>query len=258
MPKIPIGLELYSVRNDCAADLAGTLAGVAKMGYQGVEFAGFHNHAAADIKRVLDNLGLVCCGSHTGLNLLQGDELKKTVEFNLTLGNPYLIVPGLPGEYTAGRDAWRRTADVFNALADTLRPLNLWTGYHNHHTEFAPLGGEAPWDTFFGNTEQDVVMQLDMGNGLHGGADLVGILQRYPARADTVHLKPYCLESAKESAEAGFRPIIGEDSVPWAEVFNLCETTGRTRWYIVEYESDKYPPMEAVDKCLQALRGMGK
>lgn len=65
------------------------------------------------------------------------------------------------------------------------------TGYHNHFTEFAPLDGEMPWDTFFGNTKKEVVMQLDTGNAMHGGADPVPFLKRYPGRALTVHLKEY-------------------------------------------------------------------
>ena len=118
--------------------------------------------------------------------------------------------------------------------------------------------GECPWDTLFGNTGQGVIMQLDMGNALRGGADLIDILQRYPGRGGTVHLKPYCVEAGKDDPHAGFRPIIGEDSVPWADIFRICEATGGTEWYIVEYESDAYPPLEAVDRCLQALKAMGK
>ena len=59
-------------------------------------------------------------------------------------------------------------------------------------------------------------------------------------------------------AHAGFRPVIGEDDLPWAEIFRRCETAGGTEWYVVEYESDAYPPLEAVDRCLKAVRAMGK
>ena len=90
-----------------------------------------------------------------------------------------------------------------------------------------------------------------------GGA-LVGILERYPGRAGTVHLKPFTILEGDAEAHAGFRPIIGEDSVQWDEIFRVCETTGGTEWYIVEYESDAYPPLEAVERCLSALKAMGK
>jgi len=255
MARIPIALELYSVREDCAKDLPGTLAAVARMGYEGVEFAGYHGRSAQELRKMLDDLGLKVAGTHIGLNTLLGDELARTVEFNQILGNRFLIVPGLPHERTNSRAAWQETARIFNEIAEKVKSAGMRVGYHNHHTEFTPLDGEQPWDTFFGNTVKEVVMQLDMGNGLFGGADLVGILERYPGRAGTVHLKPY---SQKAGGEAGFRPLIGEDDVPWADVFRLCETTGNTEWYIVEYESDAYEPLVSVEKCLQKLKEMGK
>ena len=250
MAKIPIAVQLYSVRKDFQNDPAGTIAGVAKMGYEGVEFAGYADKSAQELRKMIDDAGLKCCGTHIGIQTLLGDEFKKTVEFNQILGNPFLIVPGLPGEYTATRAAWQKTAQIFNEIADQLAPLGMKTGYHNHHTEFAMLDGEAPWDTFFGNTKAEVVMQFDVGNAVHGGGDAVTYLRRYPYRADTVHVKEYC--KANESA------LIGEGDVDWAQVFAACEEVGNTKWYIVEYEHESQPAMESVDKCLKNLRKMGK
>ena len=180
MPSIPIGLQLYSVREDCERDLPGTLAAVAEMGYAGVEFAGYYGRGARELRGMLDDLGLRCCGTHIGLNTLLGDEQAKTVAFNQELGNPYLIVPGLPEERRNSRAAWLGTAHIFNEIAEQLKPHGMRTGYHNHWVEFQPLDGELPWDTFFGNTAPGVIMQLDTGNALHGGADPVPYLSRYP------------------------------------------------------------------------------
>ena len=112
------------------------------------------------------------------------------------------------------------------------------------------MDGELPWDTFFGNTDSEVVMQLDTGNALHGHADPVPFLKKYPGRAATVHLKEY--SGSYDQA------LIGEGDVKWDEVFDLCENHGKTEWYIVEQESYAYPPMECIDKCLAILRKMGK
>ena len=251
MARIPIALELYSVREDCQADLEGTLKAVAEMGYEGVEFAGFYDYEAKDLRRLLDDNGLICCGSHTRIEALLDDELDRTVAFNKTIGNPYLICPGLPEEYRDSRDAWLRTADLFNEISAKVRPLQMWTGYHNHYHEFTEMDGEMPWDTFFGNTDEAVIMQLDTGNALHGGADFVPFLERYPGRALTVHLKEW-------SPDEDAKPIIGEGDTDWEQVFGLCESVGATRWYIVEQESYAYPPLECVEKCLQALQAMGK
>ncbi|MCC6442878.1 MAG: sugar phosphate isomerase/epimerase [Armatimonadetes bacterium] len=258
MARIPIALELYSVREDCAKDLPGTLEAVARMGYEGVEFAGYHGYSAAELRKMVDDNGLKVAGTHIGLDTLLGDQFEKTVEFNQTIGNPFLIVPGLAQERTASPAAWRETANIFNEVAANLKPLGLKTGYHNHHTEFNPMDGELPWDIFFGETVPDVVMQFDLGNALFGGADLVSILKRYPGRCDTIHLKPYSKKAGAENPEKGFDPIIGDDDVPWKEIFHLCETQGNTKWYTVEYESAAYPSLEAVDLCLKALKALGK
>jgi len=247
---IPIGLQLYSIRQDCARDLPGTLEAVAQMGYAGVEFAGYYGYGAQELRRLLDGVGLKCCGTHIGLDTLLGDELPRTVEFNQVLGNEYLIVPGLAEERRSSRAAWRDTAQVFNEIAERLQPYGMRTGYHNHWVEFQPMDGELPWDTFFGNTRHDIIMQLDIGNALHGGGDPIPYIARYPGRAITVHLKEH---SATDPTA-----LIGEGDVPWQQVFELCEREGQTEWYIVEQESYKYAPLEVVARCLDQLRSMGK
>lgn len=250
MAKIPIGLQLYSVRHDCERDLPGTLKAVAKMGYDGVDFAGYYGYDANEIRSMLDDLGLKTCGAHLGLNTLLGDELKRTVEFQRILGNKYLIVPGLPESRRNSRAAWLETAGLFNEIAEKLEPEGMLTGYHNHSIEFTPMDGEMPWDTFYGNTRKEVIMQLDTGNALHGGADPVPFLEKYPGRAITVHLKEY--------SKTNDKALIGEGEVRWDDVFRLCETIGGTEWYIVEQESYAYPPLECVGRCLKALKEMGK
>lgn len=258
MARVPIGLQLYSVREELAKDVRGTLEAVAEMGYEGVEFAGGPQHTAEELRAILDELGVVCCGWHTPFELVQDDKLDQTIAFNKALGNRYVIVPGIPRELRSSRADWLKMAEFFNRLAEKLAGHDMLTGYHNHHVEFTPLEGEPPWDTFFGNTNSEVVMQIDLGNALYGGADLISILERYPGRGVTVHLKPYSREAGKDDPRRGFRPLIGDDDVPWDDVFRLCESVGGTEWYIVEYESDAYPPLEAVDRCLQKLKAMGK
>jgi sugar phosphate isomerase/epimerase len=258
MSRIPIALQLYSVRHELDADLRGTLRAVAEMGYEGVEFAGAPQHEARELKPLLDEYGLACCGWHTPFALVQDDQLEATVTLNRALDNPNVIVPGIPEHLRRTRDDWLKLASFFNELADKLAAYEMRTGYHNHHVEFSPLDGELPWDTFFGNTGPGVIMQLDTGNAIRGGGDVLAILERYPGRAGTVHLKPYSTVAAKEDPHAGFRPVIGDDDTPWEQVFALCEMTGGTEWYIVEYESDAYPPLEAVARCLKQLKAMGK
>lgn len=248
--RIPIGLQLYSVRQDCEKDLPAVLAAVRKMGYQAVEFAGYYGRDAKTLRQLLDDHGLKCCGTHTALNTLLGAEFPRTVEFNATLGNKFLIVPSLDANRRQGKKGWQETAALFNELAARAAASQMRVGYHNHSIEFTPVDGELPWDLFFGTTRKDVVMQFDTCNAAHGGGDATVYLKRYPGRATTVHIKPY--SKTKPNA------LMGDDELPWKEVFNLCETVAGTEWYIVEYESDAFPPLVSVDKTLQVLKRWGK
>src|SRR5512136_617741 len=154
--KIPIGLQLYSVRHDFGKDQPGVLAAVAKMGYQGVEFAGYFNRTAGDLRKMLDDNGLKCCGTHLSLDSLLGDNLARTIDFNRTLGNSLLIVPGFSPKRSGTRQAWVENAKTFTELAEKVKPHGMRVGFHNHVAEFTPLDGERPFDTFFANTPKDV------------------------------------------------------------------------------------------------------
>lgn len=246
MPEIPIALQLYSVREACADDLPGTLEAIAEMGYDGVEFAGYYEYSAEELRDILDDLGLAVAGTHTPLDTLLGDALPETIAFNKTLGNRFLIVPALPEERRDSHQAWLDTAALFNDVAARAAEFDMRVGYHNHYVEFIPMEGELPWDTFFGNTRQDVVMQVDAGNAMHGGMDPITLLERYPGRATTVHLKDY----SQQEGEV----LFGQGDVRWEDFFHLCETNGNTEWYIIEQESYPYPPLESVERCLQAYR----
>ncbi len=250
MSKVPIALQLYSIREDCRSDLPGALAAVARMGYDGVEFAGYHDYGVDGLKKMLDENGLKVAGSHVGIDTLLGQELDKTVEFNRVLGNTFLIVPGLSEEYRSSIAAWKKTAGLLNEIADRLAPHGMVTGYHNHSHEFSPVGGQVPWEVLFDNTKDSVVMQADTGNALHGGGDVIPYIEKYPGRARTVHLKEY----AQDHRSA----LIGEGVVDFQRLFGLCESVGGTEWYIVEQENYATPPMECVRKCLENLRAMGK
>ncbi len=248
--RIPIGLQLYSVRGECEKDLPRTLHEVAGMGYEAVEFAGYYGRSAAELRRLLDANGLKCCGTHTGLDTLEGDALPRTVEFNQGIGNRFLIVPGIPEQRRKTAEDWKRLAALFDALADKVSPQGMRVGYHNHNVEFSPLGGSTAWDLFFGGTKKAVVMQVDIGNCIEGGADPLALLKRYPGRSATIHIKEY----SKTKPDA----FVGEGDVPWRAIFDECETRGGTEWYIVEYEHENQPPLPAVARCLKNLKGLGK
>lgn len=245
--ELPVGVQLYSVRSECAKDLPGTVAKVAQMGYDGVEFAGYYDYSAQDLRKILDDNGLTCCGTHTQMDTLSPANLEATIEFNQTLGNKYLICPWLQPNDANPRQAWVDYAKRFNEIAGRVEQEGMVVGYHCHAHDFHALDtGEVPWDILFGSTGQSVVMQIDTCNCMDGGGDPIAYLKKYPGRSLTVHLKEY--STTNKNA------ILGEGDVQWDEVFALCETTGKTEWYIIEEEKDAYPPLEAIDLCLKNYR----
>jgi len=243
--KVPVGLQLYSVREQCAKDLPGVLAQVAKIGYKGVEFAGYHGRNAKDLRKLLDDNGLVACGTHTGFDTIQPDKLKETIEFNQTIGNKFLIVPWMEGK---SKQEWLDKAKFFNEQLVAVKAAGMYLGYHAHAHDFTKFEGTSAWDLFFGTTKPEVVMQLDTSNCRDGGADPVEVLKQYPGRAITIHIKP---------SGAGPEAAIGEDKVDWKAVFAFCESKGGTQWYVVEHETSK-DPMDAIKRNFEALKKMGK
>ena len=248
MKKIPIGVQLYSVRDDCKRDLLGTLKAVAKMGYEGVEFAGYHGFSAPDLRKALDDLGLKCCGTHTGIDTVSKEQLAKTIEFNKTIGNKYLIVPWIPDEKRNTKAACLETAKMFTALAGQVKPQGMKLGFHTHDCDCKPLEGSTAWEIVADNTPKDFVLQLDTANAMHGGADPVRLLKKYPGRAGTVHMK----EFSKKDDKA----LLGDGEVKWKEVFAECEGPAATEWYIIEHEVYGMPPLECIAGCLKNLRAM--
>lgn len=251
MGKIPVALQLHSIREDCSRDLLGTLKAVADMGYDGVEFAGYHGRTAEQLRRMIDDVGLRVAGSHIPLNTLLGEDLKKTVEFNKMLGNQFLIVPWVLEDMRKSKADWLKTAMLFNEIAGKLKTEGLRVGYHNHHIEFVRVGGEFPWDIFFGAASHDVIMQLDTGNAMCGEAtadDVLAVIERFPMRAVTVHLKEY--SATNEEA------LIGEGEMKWKQFFELCEAVGGTKWYVVEQETCPYPPLDCARRCIGNLKTM--
>src|ERR1035437_3504201 len=244
--KIPVGLQLYSLREQCKTDLPGMLVAVSKIGYRGVEFAGYHGHSAKELRKLLDDNGLIACGTHTPYESVLGDKLKDTVEFNLIIGNKFLIVPWM--NETKSKQEWLDRAKLFNDIAAKVKPDGLWIGYHAHAHYFKQIDGVSAWDLFFGNTKPEVIMQLDTSNCWEGGADPVAVLKKYPGRARTIHIK---------ANGGGPEAVIGEDKVDWKEVFAFCEGKGKTQWYVVEHESSK-DPLDAVKRSFDALRKFGK
>ena len=221
------------------------MAAVSKIGYKGVEFAGYHGRSATELRKMLDDNNLVACGTHTPYESVLPDKLQETIEFNQTIGNKFLIVPWMTAK---SKQEWLEKARMFNELSDKLKSKGMSVGYHAHAHDFEKFDGESAWDIFFGQTRPSVIMQLDTSNCCEGGADPVEVLRKYPGRVRSIHIK---------ANGGGPDAVIGEDKIKWQEVFGFCETKGGTQWYVVEHESSS-DPLRAVTRSFEALKKMGK
>jgi len=245
------GVQLYSVRDELAKDLWGTLRRVKAMGYDAVEFFWEFNRTAQELKAALDDTGLICCGWHTPWHYVTPSNLMGTITYNKILGNREITVPGLPHEMTNSKAAWLETAKQFNEVAEKLALYGMGLSYHNHAEEFKPMEGELPIYTFMDATKT-IGLQLDNGNAFGAGpdTDVYAPLTRYPNRVRTLHHKPYSIQN-------GFATMIGEDDIDWQKFFKLCDETQQIDWHIVEYEDEKYAQLDGIEACLHALRKLG-
>ncbi len=251
--KIPVGLELYSVREELKTDLMGTVRAVAKLGYEGVEFYSPYFEWTADyakeVRKLLDDLGIVCFSTHNGPNSFTSENIGKAVELNKIIGSKMIIMAS--AGRVDGLSGWKRVAEQLNRAAETAKAAGLRVGFHNHQTEFQPVEGDLPMNVLAKNTGRDVVLQLDVGTCVHAGHDPVKWIEQNPGRIASVHCKDWSSDPNK-----GYRVLFGEGSAPWAKIFEAAERVGGVENYLIEQEGSDYPPLETVERCLANYRKM--
>jgi sugar phosphate isomerase/epimerase len=250
--QLPIALQLYSIRDDCAKDFDAAVAKVAKMGFDGVEFAGYHKYSgkAKELRQKLDDLNLKVAATHIGTGTFRGDELKRTIEFHQIIGCKFLIVPG-DGAFTDPEKS-KTLAETFNQTAEVLKPLGMACGYHNHTGEFKKLGDKTYWELFADRTTKDVVLQQDCGWTADAGLDPVDLMRRYPGRMKSTHFKPTVVRADRGVKKS----YLGQDSVNWPAVLAACRDLGGTEWVTLEQEAypDGKSPMECSEISFKALK----
>jgi sugar phosphate isomerase/epimerase len=253
--RIPIGLELYSVRGELKQDLAGTVRAVAKLGYEDVEFYApyfqWTGAQAKDVRKLLDDLGVRCLSTHNGPQSFETEGLSKAIELNQIIGSKYIVLAS--AGKVSGLDGWKAVAERLNQAAEKLRPLGLRAGYHNHAAEFQAVDGQRPIEVLAGNTSKDVMLQLDVGTCIEAGSDPVAWINQNPGRIRSLHCKDWSPDAGK-----GYRVLFAEGVAPWKQILDAAEKTGGVEFYLIEQEGSAYPPLETAQRCLatfQKIRG---
>lgn len=255
MKKFNVGIQLYGVRNTMAKDFEGTLKALAEMGYEYVEFAGYHGRSAEEIKEILARYNLKCISVHQGLDFFDEDPDAKC-EFLKSFGVKYSVIPWYDKTKLAGSADWEETKKKFNTAADLFKKHGMLLGYHNHEFEFEKADGKYRHDYIFESVPEDKIFpELDTCWVRYAGLEPVDMIKKFKGRVDIVHLKDFVCKNfaagpayalidadGNENAKSvtreengfEFRPL-GKGMQDFASILAACEESG-TETVIVEQD----------------------
>jgi sugar phosphate isomerase/epimerase len=249
---LPLGLQLYSVRDLLPKDYEGTLQQLADLGYKEVEAAGFYGHDAAQVNAAMKNAGLHCVSAHYSYDNLH-PKLDEVIEFGNKLGLGYIICsfPGRknPAPVPKGHheaftlEDWRWNADQFNQIGEKVKAAGMIFGYHNHAMEFAPQDGILPYDELLRLTDPaKVTMEMDCGWVVVGGANPVDYFHKYPKRFSMLHVKDF-----KTIPKDGSQPVAAElgQGAIYKPIFAAANRAAIKHIFIEQEEFDM-PPMQSL------------
>lgn len=250
---IPVGLELYSVREGLKKDLEGTVRAVGQMGYQCVEFYApyfeWSESQTKQMRKLLDGLGVRCYSTHNEEKFFSPENINRARDMNLILGTKYMVQSW--SDPKTSINEWKAVADNLNRAADTLEGSGLKAGYHNHDAEWKPIEGVRPMEVIAKNTKPSIMLQLDVGTCLEAAADPVAWIRANPGRIHSLHLKDWSADPSK-----GYKVLFGEGDAKWKDIFAAAESVGGVEYYLIEQEGSRFSELETASRCLKTYRSM--
>jgi sugar phosphate isomerase/epimerase len=221
-----IGVQLYTVRDAVQRDLEGTLARVADIGYQEVEFAGYAGRTAAQVRDAVHRAGLRAPSAHVPLSAL-GQGWDQVLDDARTVGHRYLVMPWLDEKDRPNLDAYRRIADRLNRAGEAASRAGLRFGYHNHAFEFTPMENRLPYDVLLEATDPThVLFELDLYWITKGGQDPLAYFARWPGRFQMVHVKDSAGPPEHQMAD------VGAGTIDWARIFAHRKQAGIEHFFV--------------------------
>ncbi len=228
-----VGLQLYTVRDKMKEDFEATLARVAEIGYKEVEFAGYFDHAPADVRAILDRHGLSAPSTHIALGEI--DAWKASLDTAKAIGHDYVVVPWIPQEKRMTLDGWKNVADVFNRAAQMAHDTGLQFAYHNHDFEFPKMDGQIPYDVLLQNTDPKLVqLEIDLYWITKAGQDPLSYFARWPGRVPLVHVKDSAGAPEHKMAD------VGQGKIDWKRIFAKRDQAG-IKHFFVEHDQPPQP-----------------
>ncbi len=227
-----VGVQLYTVRGLMAESVEATLQLVAEIGYRNVEFAGYFDHSPADVRRMLDDMGLAAPAAHIGQEYFV-DDAAAVIDLAAAIGHEYVVVPALPILRRRSLDYYYETAERFNAWGEACRAAGIRFAYHNHDWEFRSADGKVFYDVLLDETDPELVeFELDLAWIHVGGRSAVEYFERYPGRFPLWHVKDMTADN--EMVDVGDGVIDFPGIIEHAAV-------GGTRYGFVEHDNPADP-----------------
>jgi len=228
----PIGIQLYTVRRELARDPEATLARVAEIGFQEVEFAGYPPGAPQAVRAMLDRHHLRAPSSHISLQAMRND-WDRTLEAAATVGQRYVVVAFVGVNERKTLSDWKRLAAEFNRAGQAARKHGLRFCYHNHDVEFPLLEGEVPYDVLLAETDPGLVgFEMDLYWITKGGKDPLAYFAKWPRRFPMVHVKDMDSTPQKSFAD------VGTGTIDFRPIFAKAKLAGIQHYF---YEQDETP-----------------
>jgi sugar phosphate isomerase/epimerase len=242
-----ISLQLYTVREETARDMPGTLRKISAMGYPAVEFAGYGGLTPQDLKSILEDLGLRTSGVH--VPLASWETNPETVLADMeTLDCAHAILPSAPPERRTDEASVAGLAEDLNRWGEQCRSQGVAFSYHNHDFEFAPLGNSTMWDVLVRETDPGIVgLELDLYWVKYAGTDPETALRDVADRVSLVHLKDMAPDDTRSDLP------VGAGTLPWPTLLEAADAAG-VEWFIVEQDNPR-DALEDVRTSLHHLHG---
>jgi sugar phosphate isomerase/epimerase len=269
---VPLGLQLYSVRQALPTNYAGTLKQIGALGYREVESAGYFNHSAAEVKQAMTAAGLNLVSAHYSLDDLQ-KQLTQTISFSKEVGVRYIIC-SFPGFKNPARvknltpeqkidaftlEDWRYCAEQFNAIGEKVSAAGLKFGYHNHTMEFRETDGVVPYVELLRLTDPSkVTMELDCGWVTVGGGNPIDYLRKYPTRISMLHVKDFKgITAASSIRNLPTIVELGQGSIDYRPIFAEAAKAGVVKHVFVEQEGYNVPMMQGLKIDAEYMHKLG-
>ena len=268
MASKPIAVQVYSVRNEAAADMYGTLKSIKEMGYDGVEFAGLCGNAPADVKKWCDELGLVPISAHVPFVDMLKDPMGVLSAY-AEVGCKYVVVPYLMPEHRPDHPNFPYVVEFIGCLCKAAKGLGMQMLYHNHDFEFITVNGEYALDILYNTIPEDLLKtELDTCWVNVGGENPANYIRKYTGRAPVVHLKDFYGEKSDDMYELigiekkaptrpsgfEFRPV-GSGLQDFPAILDAAKDAG-AEWVVVEQDNPSMglTPMESIKKSIDYLK----